>query len=78
MTAHRWEPWYLHGGTPRDFMEAERRRCALCGSIQELVETHLWMRKVSERWEPLVGRCPGKMHETPPKPEWLEPGYLNR
>lgn len=33
------------------------RKCRNCGAEQELDITHEWMRIVSRRWVPLVGRC---------------------
>lgn len=36
------------------------RVCIICGRAQKRETYHLWMRVVSYKWEPLVGRCPGK------------------
>ena len=36
------------------------RVCSVCGRAQRRETQHLWMRVTGYRWEPLVGRCPGK------------------
>lgn len=38
-------------------MSHEFRKCRNCGKEQTLVISHLWMRIVGRRWEPLAGRC---------------------
>ncbi len=42
-----------------DTMFQEKRKCKNCGKEQELVKDYAWMRVVTRRWEPRVGRCEG-------------------
>lgn len=35
----------------------EQRRCVNCGAVQTLEREYWYMRVVSRRWMPLVGRC---------------------
>lgn len=52
---HAWQDTTPSGvenwGAPR------QRMCSNCGKVQKLNIEHAWMRVVSRRWEPLVGRC---------------------
>lgn len=54
--AHNWEDFPR--GNALDLIEEPRRKCTRCGAVQELETTHAWMRVVSRKWRPLVGRCP--------------------
>jgi hypothetical protein len=48
--------------SPRDpgRLSVEHRRCRNCAREQTLVVKTAWMRIVSRRWLPLVGRCRSK------------------
>ncbi len=57
--AHDWHD--TRPNTPLRLMQDPFRKCANCGAEQWQRTEHLWMRIVSRRWEPLAGRCKGKM-----------------
>jgi len=49
------------------------RVCANCGTQQEHVDHHLWMRVVGYSWEPKVGRCGRAPPNIIVKPDDLPP-----
>jgi hypothetical protein len=54
---HEWQqPVYKN---PVEGFFRNERECKHCGKRQELHEETAWMRVISRRWMPLVGRCTG-------------------
>jgi hypothetical protein len=55
---HDWEP--IYGKTPAEtYQMGTRRRCRNCHVEQYEEREYVWMRLVSVKWRPLVGRCKG-------------------
>ena len=52
--------WTMIRKTMATFLDPDKRKCRHCGVEQELHIEQQWMRVVSRRWLPLVGRCKGK------------------
>ncbi len=57
MPAHDWEDMHDTLTLGQQIGGWERRKCRNCGAVQELEREYAWMRQVSKRWLPLVGRC---------------------
>lgn len=59
MAKHEWEEISNTMADVCKYGWEPRRRCKLCGVIQQKISHTLWMRVMGYKWEPLVGRCKG-------------------
>lgn len=57
---HNWEILTATQADVAAYGWEERRRCTNCGLVQQIERDTMWMRTVSKRWRPLVGRCKGR------------------
>jgi hypothetical protein len=63
---HEWNHPNPAPGTkwwPKYFGCVDFRQCKNCGKIQVKEPITAWMRTIGYRWEPLAGRCKGKIDE---------------
>lgn len=55
---HEWQHYDNPAKTNAEkFMGEPERRCAHCGTVQQRITQHAWMRVTGYLWRPLAGRC---------------------